>query len=444
MKIPMVDMSINLAVGKMKELRMNRAAMDMLNEKRGNILLIESMLEALQESLKKADFRNRNMSDFSVGSWIVEVLCTAHEIEDVIDGVSNQIDRIYLRVEKVSATFVSDVRVSQGPPLPLKNWMLSSDTSYYSWKTSLQKLEDDMIGFDKYFETLKEKLIGGSERREEIHIQGESGIGKTTLAKKVYNSVEIQSHFEVCIWLHLLLILERGDLHVQIRENLLAAGLEVEEESSACSIKTSISNCLQGKRYILVLDDISRRGDCLYICSIFPKGFEGSRVVTIAHPGAGVVWKADSKKLSLGYLSKDDSKRLFCQRAFLSFDWPGDFADISFDDIHDLTEGHPLTILVLSRVLNSQLPPFMWKKILTWLLKSNQGSRVINRNRILSLIFDNLPNHVKTCFLYFAGFFNGTVFCADKLVRLWDAEGFIDIGNGKKALRKLERVFSWS
>ncbi|KAJ3676536.1 hypothetical protein LUZ60_003948 [Juncus effusus] len=313
--------------------------------------------------------------------------------------------------------------------------MLSSDTDYSSWKTSWQKREDDMIGFDKYFEALKEKLIGGSERREVIHIEGECGIGKTTLAKKVYNDVEIRRHFEVCIWLHMPLNDESDDvIHAQIRENLLAFGLEIEEETSTRSIERCISNCLQDKRYIVMLDDLSHFENWACVYSILPDEFNGSRVVVVARPGTHVPRKAYSETLSLGYLSKDDSKSLFCQRAFSSFDWPVEYADISSEDIHDMTRGHPLTILLLSGFLNPQLPPSMWREILTWSLKFG---RDVDRDRILSLSFDNLPNNVKPCFLYFAGFPMGTVFSTDKLVRLWDAEGFIELGNEEKFVEEI-------
>ncbi|KAJ3676524.1 hypothetical protein LUZ60_003936 [Juncus effusus] len=116
-------MAIDLAIRKMKELRMNTVAMDMLNEKRGNILLIESKLESLQESLKRADLRNRNCS---VSFWIVEVFPMAREIEDVIDST--------LRSAAAKTTSSSSPPTGGGatPPLVMSIAALSKSRSVFS------------------------------------------------------------------------------------------------------------------------------------------------------------------------------------------------------------------------------------------------------------------------------------------------------------------------
>ncbi|XP_040382511.1 probable disease resistance protein RXW24L [Oryza brachyantha] len=51
--------------------------------------------------------------------------------------------------------------------------------------------------------------------------------------------------------------------------------------------------------------------------------------------------------------------------------------------------------------------------------------------KILTVCMDDLPSHLKSCFLYLAGFTAQTPIDADKLLRLWVAEGFLQAKSGE-------------
>lgn len=62
--------------------------------------------------------------------------------------------------------------------------------------------EDDVVGLEEDIEALLCRLIHGDCRGSVISIIGMAGLGKTTLAKKVYLSSDINKHFDYCAWVY--------------------------------------------------------------------------------------------------------------------------------------------------------------------------------------------------------------------------------------------------
>ncbi|KAG5530392.1 hypothetical protein RHGRI_025365 [Rhododendron griersonianum] len=92
--------------------------------------------------------------------------------------------------------------------------------------------------------------------------------------------------------------------------------------------------------------------------------------------------------------------------------------------------GLPLAIVVLGGLLRRtdpdewpKLKEHMWRRI-----RDHDSDRV---QHILALSFNNLPNHLKSCFLYLGLFPEDFAIDVKKLCRLWEAEGF----------RKLDKEF---
>lgn len=65
-----------------------------------------------------------------------------------------------------------------------------------------QMLADEIIvGFEEEFTRIKDQLTGGSKRLQVVSIVGMAGLGKTTLARKVYNDPLVLYHFSSCAWI---------------------------------------------------------------------------------------------------------------------------------------------------------------------------------------------------------------------------------------------------
>lgn len=88
-----------------------------------------------------------------------------------------------------------------------------------------------------------------------LGIYGMGGIGKTTLARKIYNDQTIKGKFEVCIWLCISRsYTETGLLKHAIR----MAGGKCDQLEMKAELLEVLGNSIRGKVVLLVLDDVHK------------------------------------------------------------------------------------------------------------------------------------------------------------------------------------------
>ncbi|KAL5981330.1 hypothetical protein ACLOJK_015385 [Asimina triloba] len=128
--------------------------------------------------------------------------------------------------------------------------------------------------------------LGWTTMSSKFGIVGMGGVGKTTLAKKAYEIIENDMHFQCFSWVHVsqsslddkyILKCMLEGFHKSVRDQTPPSDGEVtmlnEEE-----LRKSISSCLQGKRYALVLDDVWDIHVWEYVKPCFPSE-GGGRII---------------------------------------------------------------------------------------------------------------------------------------------------------------------
>ncbi|KAF8673425.1 hypothetical protein HU200_048990 [Digitaria exilis] len=182
---------------------------------------------------------------------------------------------------------------------------------------------------------------------------------------------------------------------------------------------SELRDFLKDKRYFIVIDDIwSTQAWNTIKFALFDNAY-GSRIIVTTRI-CTVAKSCSSPHLDLVYelpmLSEDDSKMLFFRRTFGSEDKCPRQAILTMASL--------LTTKSYSRV--------DWEKI--W--------HVEEMNMILSLSYNHLPRHLRTCLLYLSMFSEGYVIKRDYLVRRWVAEGFISAHGGRKLEDEGESYFN--
>ncbi|KAJ0007209.1 hypothetical protein Pint_30237 [Pistacia integerrima] len=141
--------------------------------------------------------------------------------------------------------------------------------------------EEDIVGFDSQISELR-RLILTSEKLL-ISVVGVGGFGKITLAKRVYNHLEIRKIFHNHAWVCVSPDFKEKNLLVQILKQVTEA--RDEEKLPLEILQQKLRNLLNTQWYLTVLDDVHGPAIREKLQVVFPNSSNGSRVIlTIRDP----------------------------------------------------------------------------------------------------------------------------------------------------------------
>ncbi|XP_015892650.3 putative disease resistance RPP13-like protein 3 [Ziziphus jujuba] len=289
--------------------------------------------------------------------------------------------------------------------------------------------EEDVVGFVNDTATLVKKLVEGTLKRQVVSIIGMGGLGKTTLAKKIYNNSRVKNHFDCRAWVN-------GSQECKSKELLLGISRCVEMEKSdelhkmsEEELRIALNKHLKGKRYLIVLDDIWKVEIWDEVGAAFPEDLNGSRILITSRIKEVATHASSTPPHLLPFLDKNESWELFRKKVFRGENCPSNLETLGIQ-LAESCKGLPLSIVVLGGLLAKQeKSPRIWEKMI------GKVNSYLTDNRtkcldILALSYNHLPGYLKSCFLYFGMFPEGHKINARELMKLWMAEGFIQpIGN---------------
>ncbi|EXB54751.1 Late blight resistance protein [Morus notabilis] len=118
---------------------------------------------------------------------------------------------------------------------------------------------DELVGIDSTTKELVSKLVEGPHTRLVISLVGEGGIGKTTLAKNVYNNEVVIGHFDCRAWIGVSQTYNTKKLlREMIRQILPAAEHRARGIDRIEELASLLKEHLETKKYVIVFDDVWR------------------------------------------------------------------------------------------------------------------------------------------------------------------------------------------
>ncbi|CDP22268.1 unnamed protein product, partial [Coffea canephora] len=280
-----------------------------------------------------------------------------------------------------------------------------------------------------------EMLLTSEKVLSVIPITGPGGLGKTTLAKSVYNNPKIDGHFGQKIWVcvakeHIKIIELFKLILVQLTQD------EVKVDDREVIVK-KIGEKLKGQRYFLVLDDVWDHDQGLWddyfntLMGLNETKGSWCLLTTRRVPVADVVsthLKMNSGPYFLGKLSCDECWSIIKGKVMSAGEEVPEELEALKKQILGRCDGLPLAAkLIGSLLLNSGKEE--WQSIVEEGLIVEES--LLNEyqsqiNQILKVSFDNLSSpSVKKCFAYCSIFPQDTELGEDELIQHWIAEGFV-------------------
>ncbi|KAL3507520.1 hypothetical protein ACH5RR_032902 [Cinchona calisaya] len=448
---------------------------DVLVEEAKFLSGVTDQVEEVSKELKRMqcflrDAETRHCEDESVRNWLREIRSLAYRIEDAVEtfaikvaskrsssrrghgkkvlnrylcllGESRSLHNRGLEISKVK-TDINNLTTSlqrYGIKAITESGESSStarnqNQQYSRWwiqQTYPYEVEEYFVGMQEDIKQLVSHVVDDDKRYRVISIWGMGGLGKTTLARKIYKHMDVQRCFQHFAW---ACVTQQGQIRSIIQDVFLQLNPEKQEEVKCMGDRELVQQLYEfqkGKKCLIVLDNVWKLEEWKSLVASF-NAAQGLTKILLTTRNRKVAEIGFTYELKC--LNEEESWELLQKIAFSrknaeDFKMEPNLRNVGIEIVHKCG-GLPLAISVLGGILKEKKDSLTeWqivnKYIGSYLSKGEDDAKGGAVARILSLSYNDLPYHLKPCFLYMSSFREYEDIEAEQLYLLWMAEGMV-------------------
>ncbi|GAU25715.1 hypothetical protein TSUD_216450 [Trifolium subterraneum] len=410
------------------------------------------------------DAEHKQLTNRSIKVWLQQLKDAVYVLDDILDEYSIESSRlkgtssfnpknimfrreIGNKFKEITKRFDQIAENKNKFLLQVGGTVRERSSEVAEWRLTTSIIaEPKVYGRDDDKKKIVEFLLTqarGSEFHSVYPIVGLGGIGKTTLAQLVYNDHQVSINFDIKFWVCVSEVFSIKRILCSViesitRKNRYAYDLDL--------IQREVQELLQGKRYLMVLDDVWKRNVELEyglsqdnwnkLKSVLSCGSKGSSILVSTRDKDVAEIMGTCQAHYVSGLSEDECWLVFKQYAFgHEKEEREEFVAIG-KEIIKKCGGLPLAAQALGGLMRSRSQVKEWLEI-----KDSELWNLPDENSILPalrLSYIYLTPTLKQCFTFCAIFPKDTEMMKEDLIHLWMANGFIssrknleveDVGN---------------
>ncbi|XP_012466152.2 probable disease resistance protein At1g58602 [Gossypium raimondii] len=413
---------------------------------------LQTELQWMQSSLMVAE--TKQSTDERIRLWVAEIRELAYDAEDIVEefalkigsknkgGLPSCIKRSACclkegwvlhetrsKIEKIIERINDLVRRLQA--YGVKELKDKGEESSFSTERRESRrpyphiMDDNIVGLVDDTEGLV-KVLTKESGCKVVTIWGMGGLGKTTLAKKIYHHPQVVDYFDHLAFVYVSQPCRKRNVWEDILSGFKTLDKKDRKKTDE-DLAKKLCKTLEDKKCLVILDDVwtSEAWDSLKPAFPVATGRDSNSKILLTSRNKGIV--SDAAIRELNCLNDEESWELFQK---IVFPQTGNIIDVEMKKLGENMvkdcAGLPLAIVVLGGILATKKNLLNeWRKISDNVKSYLKRGKNQGPEDVLALSYDDLPLYLRPCFLYLSHFPEDYMIDVDSLIQLWVAEGIV-------------------